>query len=85
MDDPFPLFATTVIDTPLMLAIGGHQDQIVKDLLEKGCDVNTGTHAGELPIARNLSCVSALTYDHDATIFDMLVQAGADINKSSEA
>eukprot|EP00798_Chlamydomonas_sp_ICE-L_P009350 gene9350-16473_t len=74
-----------VMDTPLMLAIGGHQDQIVKDLLEKGCDVNTGTHAGELPIARNLSCVSALTYDHDATIFDMLVQAGADINKSSEA
>eukprot|EP00798_Chlamydomonas_sp_ICE-L_P013937 gene13937-19871_t len=74
-----------VMDTPLMLAIGGHQDKVVKDLLERGCDVNKGTHAGELPIARNLGCVSALTYDHDATIFDILVQAGADINKSSEA
>eukprot|EP00798_Chlamydomonas_sp_ICE-L_P010358 gene10358-8295_t len=73
-----------MMDTPLMLAISGHQDKVVKVLLDKGCDVNKGTNAGELPIARNLGCVTALTYDHDAIIFDMLVQEGADINKASE-
>ena len=74
-----------VLDTPLLLAIKGHQDLVVKVLLEKGVDVNEGNTAGELPLARNLESVTALTSENDGNIFDMLVSGGATMEGASEA
>ena len=40
-----------VLDTPLLLAVGSHQDRVVRALLDKGCtatEANTaGMHAGQ--------------------------------------
>lgn len=48
----------SVIETPLLMAIGSHQEQVVKALLAKGVDVNEPTVKGELPLARNLGSVT---------------------------
>ncbi|KAG1655812.1 hypothetical protein FOA52_015848, partial [Chlamydomonas sp. UWO 241] len=74
----------TIKDTPLMMAIQGHQDKVVKRLLElQASDVHLGTVKGELPLARNLASVTAATYDSDAAIFDILIGAGAESNPPS--
>ncbi|GLC39823.1 hypothetical protein PLESTB_001385500 [Pleodorina starrii] len=73
-----------VVDTPLMLAIQGHQDRVVKALLQKGMSPNERNAAGELPLARVLRCATSATYDNDSAIFDQLMAAGADMSAASE-
>ncbi|KAG1663027.1 hypothetical protein FOA52_005718 [Chlamydomonas sp. UWO 241] len=74
----------TLKDGPLLMAIQGHQEKVVKRLLElQESDVHRGTDKGELPLARNLASVTAATYDSDAAIFDMLIGAGAESNPPS--
>ncbi|KAG2440992.1 hypothetical protein HXX76_003845 [Chlamydomonas incerta] len=73
-----------VVDTPLLLAISGHQDQVVKKLLELGVSPNEGNVRGELPLARVLSAATAITYDNDSSVFDQLIAAGADMDSAGE-
>ncbi|GFR45476.1 hypothetical protein Agub_g6877 [Astrephomene gubernaculifera] len=73
-----------VVDTPLLLAISGHQDRVVKALLGKGLSPNEANVRGELPLARVLSAATAATYENDATIFDALIGAGANMDAASE-
>ncbi|KAG2496092.1 hypothetical protein HYH03_005695 [Edaphochlamys debaryana] len=72
-----------VVDTPLMLAIQGHQEKVVRTLMgEMAMSPNDGNVKGELPLARVLSCATAVTYDNDSSIFDQLVAAGADMDRA---
>ena len=52
-------------------------------MIELGADINQASNTGELPLARNLACVTAETYDSDAAIFDMLIGAGCAIETQS--
>ncbi|GIL91090.1 hypothetical protein Vretimale_9511 [Volvox reticuliferus] len=74
----------TVSDTPLLLAIQGHQNKVVRALLQKGCSPNERNVEGELPLARVLRCATAATYDKDSDIFDQLMAAGSDMAAASE-
>ncbi|GLI60624.1 hypothetical protein VaNZ11_002787 [Volvox africanus] len=74
----------TVSDTPLLLAIQGHQNKVVQALLQKGCSPNERNVEGELPLARVLRCATAATYDRDSEIFDKLMSAGSDMTAASE-
>ncbi|KAG2450455.1 hypothetical protein HYH02_004957 [Chlamydomonas schloesseri] len=73
-----------VVDTPLLLAISGHQDQVVKKMLSLGLSPNEGNARGELPLARVLSAATAVTYDQDSCVFDQLIAAGADMDSAGE-
>ncbi|PNH07632.1 Serine/threonine-protein phosphatase 6 regulatory ankyrin repeat subunit C [Tetrabaena socialis] len=80
------LFTTAVIgrnkavtDTPLMLAIQGHQERVVRAMLQKGLSPNEANVRGELPLARVMASATAITYDQDADIFGQLMAAGADM------
>ncbi|PNH11118.1 Ankyrin-1 [Tetrabaena socialis] len=68
-----------VTDTPLMLAIQGHQERVVRAMLQKGLSPNEANVRGELPLARVMASATASTYDQDADIFGQLMEAGAEM------
>ena len=44
-----------VKETPFLMAIGAHQDNVVKKMIELGVDVHQTTYTGESPLSRNLA------------------------------
>lgn len=63
--------------TPLMLAIQGHQDLLVKKILDGGANVNEGSYDGKTPLSILLEGITNQTFEIDAGIFDHLISAGA--------
>ncbi|KAG2491133.1 hypothetical protein HYH03_010576 [Edaphochlamys debaryana] len=72
-----------VVDTPLLLAVGSHQQRVVTRLLEMGHDPNQANAAGDTPLSRCLASATADTAAADGAIFRLLVEKGASPEASS--
>lgn len=72
-------------DTPLMLAVTNHLDLVVKVMLDKGVNCNVTNAQQESALARNLNTVTEATAARDASIFDMLIKAGAIVDTPNPA
>ncbi|GAX81811.1 hypothetical protein CEUSTIGMA_g9239.t1 [Chlamydomonas eustigma] len=81
---PIMLKKGVIKETVLLLAVGSHQDRVVKKLLDMGVDANEPSHSGEVPLSRCFACITEETYDRDAAIFDMLMGAGSAIDVKSQ-
>ena len=55
-------------DTPLLVAVSGHQHASVKELLAHGADVKQANAAGVTPLSRCLGGVSRATAAIDSVI-----------------
>uniref|UniRef100_A0A7S3QTS0 Uncharacterized protein n=2 Tax=Dunaliella tertiolecta TaxID=3047 RepID=A0A7S3QTS0_DUNTE len=66
-----------VKDTPLTLAVGGHQHAVVRALLDRQVDMNEQTGSQETALVRCLASVTKETASVDAAILKLLVDAGA--------
>ena len=65
--------------TPLIWAIRGGQDDVVKLLLKHGADPNGGDRWRSTPLGH----VAELAYENGDALVDLLVAAGADVNQKS--
>ncbi|KXZ51793.1 hypothetical protein GPECTOR_11g236 [Gonium pectorale] len=73
-----------VIATPLLLAVGSHQEQVVAELLAAGHDPNQANTEGDTPLSRCLAGATAATAAADGAIFRLLVEKGAKMESASE-
>jgi hypothetical protein len=63
-----------VPDTPLLLAVSSHQNEVVKKLLAKHPEqASTANAAGELPLARCMSGVTHGTATADLEILNVIL------------